>query len=43
MVRVLSFSHEHLISVPLTIVESDPDEALEMVVTAVALLDTFES
>jgi hypothetical protein len=41
-VRVLSSTHGHLISVPLTIVESDPDEAREMVVTAVALLNLFE-
>jgi hypothetical protein len=42
VVRVSSFTREHLISVPLTIVESDPDEALEMVVTAVTLSKLFE-
>ncbi len=42
VVRVSSFTREHLISVPLTIVESDPDETREMVVTAVTLSKLFE-
>ena len=36
------FHVETIVSVPITTVESDPDEAREMVVTAVTLLDTFE-
>lgn len=35
-------SFDAIVSIPLTTVESDPDEAREMVVTAVTLLDTFE-
>ena len=31
-----------IVSIPLTTVESDPDEAREMVVTAMAVLNTFE-
>jgi hypothetical protein len=42
VVRVSSFTREHLISIPLTTVESDPDEAREIVETAVALLNLFE-
>ena len=36
-------SFDAIVSIPLTTVESDPDEAREMVVTAVTLLDTFGS
>ena len=36
------FPVETIVSVPITTVESDPDEAREMVVTAMAVLDTFE-
>lgn len=36
------FPVETIVSVPITIVESDPDEALEMVVTAVTLSKLFE-
>ena len=43
VVRVSSFTREHLISIPLTTVESDPDEAREMVETAVTLLNLFGS
>lgn len=37
------FPVETIVSVPITTVESDPDEARDMVVTAMAVLNTFES
>ena len=36
------FPVETIVSIPITTVESDPDEALEMVVTAVTLSKLFE-